>query len=154
MARTDVRAPVRGIVKGLQVHSVGAVVSPGGVISEIVPIDEELVVESRISPMDIGHIKAGQEAKVTMTTYDFARFGSIKGTVKDISATTFLAEDGTVYYKAIVKLDKKFVGDDPNRNPILPGMITEAAINTGQKTLMNYMLRPVYVALNRAFGER
>ncbi len=154
MARTDVRAPVRGIVKGLQVHSVGAVVSPGGVISEIVPIDEELVVESRISPMDIGHIKVGQEAKVTMTTYDFARFGSIKGTVKDISATTFLAEDGTVYYKAIVKLDKKFVGDDPNRNPILPGMITEAAINTGQKTLMNYMLRPVYVALNRAFGER
>ncbi len=154
MARTDVRAPVRGIVKGLQVHSVGAVVSPGGVISEIVPIDEELVVESRISPMDIGHIKVGQEAKVTMTTYDFARFGSIKGTVRDISATTFLAEDGAVYYKAIVKLDKKFVGDDPNRNPILPGMITEAAINTGQKTLMNYLLRPVYVALNRAFGER
>lgn len=154
MARTDIRAPVRGIVKGLQVHSIGAVVSPGGVISEIVPIDEELVVESRISPMDIGHIKVGQEAKVVMTTYDFARFGSIQGTVREISATTFLAEDGSVYYKAIVKLDKSYVGDDPNRNPILPGMITEAAINTGQKTLMNYMLRPVYVALNRAFGER
>ncbi len=154
MERTDVRAPVRGVVKGLQVHSIGAVVSPGGVISEIVPIDDELVVESRISPMDIGHIKVGQEANIVMTTYDFARFGSVKGKVKDISATTFLAEDGTVYYKAIVKLDQSFVGDNPSRYPILPGMITEAAINTGEKTLMNYLLRPVYVAMDRAFGER
>ncbi|MCG8547438.1 MAG: HlyD family type I secretion periplasmic adaptor subunit [Alphaproteobacteria bacterium] len=154
VARTDIRAPVHGIVKGLQVRSIGAVIPPGGVISEIVPINEELVVEARISPTDIGHIKVGQTANVVITTYDFARFGSIEGQVDKISATTFLEENGNVFYKVIVKLSHNFVGDKPGLNLIVPGMITEVAINTGQRTLMNYLLRPVYVALNRAFGER
>ena len=152
--RTEIRAPVRGIVKGLQVKSVGAILPPGGVIAEVVPVDEELVIEARISPTDIGHIEIGQKADIVITTYDFARFGSIDGTVDKISASTFLDDDGGVYYKAIIKLARNFVGGTPGRNPIVPGMIAEVAINTGERTLLEYLLRPVYVALDRAFGER
>jgi HlyD family type I secretion membrane fusion protein len=152
--RTEIRAPVKGIVKGLKVHTIGGVTPPGGTISEIVPLDEELVVEARVSPSDIGHIEIGQEAKVIVTTYDFARFGSVEGKVDNISATTFLQEDGTLNYRATIKLERNFVGDQPGRYPILPGMITEVSIYTGEKTLLSYLLRPVYVAFDRGFGER
>jgi HlyD family secretion protein/adhesin transport system membrane fusion protein len=154
MARTTIRAPVKGVVKGLQIHTVGGVVPPGGVISEIVPIEDELVIEARVSPTDIGHIEKGQKAKIVVTTYDFARFGSVDGVVDKISATTFLDDKGAVYYKAVIRLTQSFVGSRPSQNPIVPGMITEVAINTGNRTFLSYLIRPVVVAAERAFGER
>lgn len=152
--RTEMRSPVRGIVKGLQVRAIGAVIAPGGVISEIVPVDRDLVVEARLSPSDIGHVQVGQKATITVTTFDFSRFGSMEGKVDRISASTFSEEDGNVYYKAIIRPTNNFVGNRPGQYRIAPGMIAEVAINTGQKTLLNYLLRPVYVALERSFGER
>jgi membrane fusion protein, adhesin transport system len=154
LKRTDIIAPVRGIVTGLKVHSVGTVIAPGGMIAELVPVGDELVVEARVSPTDIGHIEAGQDAKVIVTAYDFARFGAVDGKVDKISATTFLDDKGAVFYKAVVRLSQNFVGRQPGQNPVVPGMITEVSINTGERTFMSYMIRPVILAAERAFTER
>lgn len=152
--RIDVRAPVRGIVKGLAVHTIGGVVAPGGLITDIVPVNQELVVEARVSPIDIGHISPGQKAAVKVTTYDVARFGELKGEVTKISATTFKDRQNEIYYKAEIKLEKNYVGDKPGRNPVLPGMVTEVDIITGERTLLRYLLRPIFQSLDNAFSER
>lgn len=154
LKRTSIIAPARGVVTGLTVHSVGTVIAPGGVIAEVVPVEDDLVVEARLSPTDIGHVEAGQAAKVIITAYDFAQFGSVDGTVDKISATTFLDDNGNVFYKAVVKLTRNFVGHRPDQNPVVPGMITEVAINTGERTFLSYMIRPVVLAAERAFTER
>lgn len=153
-ARIDVRAPVRGIVKGLTVHTIGGVVAPGGLITEIVPVNQELVVEARVSPIDIGHIKPGQPAAVKVTTFDVARFGEMEGTVTKISATTFKDRQDEIYYKAKIALNKNYVGDNPNENLVLPGMVTEVNIITGERTLLRYLLRPIFDSLDKAFSER
>ncbi len=152
--RLEVRAPVRGIVKGLSVNTIGGVVASGGVIAEIVPLDRELVVEARLSPSDIGHLKVGQPVSVKVQTFDFARYGTITGQIDRISASTFQDEEGATYYKANVVLDRNYVGNNPAKNPILPGMVVDADISTGHRTLLRYLLRPVYESLDRAFAER
>jgi len=152
--RLNITAPVNGIVKGMATNTVGGIITPGGLVTEIVPIDEELVVEARISPIDIGHISVGQKATIKITTFDFARFGSIDGKVSKISASTFKDRDNEVYYKAEVVLEKKYVGTDGKKNIILPGMVTEIDINTGERTVLRYLLRPVFQSLDVALSER
>ena len=154
LKRTDITAPARGVVTGLKVHSLGTVIAPGGMIAELVPVEDELVVEARVSPSDIGHIEPGQKAKVIVTAYDFARFGSVDGTVDKISATTFLDDKGAVFYKAVIRLSQNHVGRRPGQNPVVPGMISEVSINTGERTFLSYMIRPVILAAERAFTER
>lgn len=154
VTRLDITAPVNGIVKGMTTNTVRGVITPGGLVTEIVPIDEELVVEARISPIDIGHISVGQHATIKITTFDFARFGSIDGKVTKISASTFKDRDNEVYYKAEVELAKKYVDTDGKKNLILPGMVTEIDINTGERTVLRYLLRPVFQSLDVALSER
>ena len=154
VTRLDIRAPVRGIVKGMATNTVGGVIPPGGLVTEIVPVDEELIVEAKISPADIGHISIGQKATVKVTTFDFARFGAIDGTVSKISASTFKDRENNVYYKAEVKLDHKYVGTDPKQNRVLPGMVTEIDINTGERSVLRYLLRPIFQSLDVALSER
>ena len=152
--RLDITTPVRGIVKGLRVHTVGGIVPPGEVISEIVPLDEELIIEAKIQPRDVGHVRFGQPVTVKVTTYDFARFGGISGELKDVSASTFLDEQGEPYYKGIISLDKSYVGSDPGQNRVMPGMTVQADIKTGKKTLFSYLLKPVYSSVSTSFRER
>lgn len=152
--RIEIRSPVRGIVKGLRVHTVGGVVPPGEVIMEIVPLDKEKIVETRISPRDVGHVKERQPVTVKVTSYDFARFGGITGELKEISASTFLDEDGNPYYKGIVILDRAYVGNNPEQNHVLPGMTVQADIKTGKKTLFEYLMKPVYSSVSTSFRER
>mgnify|MGYP003649900056 CR=1 FL=1 len=149
VTRLDILAPVHGIVKGLTTNTLGGVIPPGGLVTEIVPIDRELVVEARISPVDIGHIAVGHKATVKVT-----RFGSIEGTVTKISASTFKDRENEVYYKAEVRLESTFVGESSKANRILPGMVTEIDINTGTRTVLRYLLRPVFQSLDVALSER
>ena len=121
---------------------------------EIVPLDRELVVEVRISPANIGHVRPGQPVAVKVATYDFARYGAIDGRLERISATTFEDEEGRPYYKGRMALDRPYLGDQPDRNLVLPGMTVTADINTGRKTLLAYLVKPVYTALDRGFRER
>lgn len=152
--RLEIKAPVRGIVQDLKASTVGGVIAPGAPLANVVPVEDELIVEARISPSDVGHVKIGDKATVKITTYDFARFGAIDGVVKKISPTTFKEQDGTVYYRAKVRLGKSYVGDDPDRNLILPGMVAEVDILAGERTVLRYLLRPIYQSLDTAMTER
>lgn len=152
--RLKITAPVRGIIKGLNIHTVGGVIPPGEIITEIVPLDKELVIEAKIKPRDVGHVRIGQPVVVKVTTYDFARFGGITGELKDVSASTFLDEQGEPYYKGIIELDRNYVGKDPSQNRVMPGMTVQADIKTGKKTLFEYLLKPVYSSVSTAFRER
>ncbi len=154
VARLEMRAPVHGIVKGLQAHTVGGVIAPGAVVMEIVPIGGALIVETRITTRDVGHVQIGQPVSVKFTSFDYARYGDVPGTLKGVSATTFLDEKEEPYYKGVVTLDRNHVGEDPARNHIIPGMTAQADIRTGEKTLIQYLLKPIYVYSKQAFRER
>ncbi len=152
--RLEVRSPVRGIVTSLKTLTISAVIQPGEILMEIVPIGDEMVVEARISPNDIGHVEPGQPADIRVSSYDFSRFGAVSGTVRQISATTFVDEQLVPYYRAVIALDSNFVGNMPGINPIIPGMTVQADIKTGSKSILDYLLRPVYRGMHSAFRER
>ncbi|MBF0192169.1 MAG: HlyD family type I secretion periplasmic adaptor subunit [Magnetococcales bacterium] len=153
--RLDVRAPVKGVIKNLQMETLRGVVPPGGLLTEIVPVESTRRVETRINTRDVGHVKPGQAVTVKVTTYDFSRYGGIDGVLESISATTFKdPSDPTPYYKGIIRLERAYVGGDPKRNEVLPGMAVQADIHTGSKTLMEYMLKPIYASMDKAFRER
>jgi len=154
VARLEIAAPVRGIVKGLQVKTIGGVVRPGETLMDLVPLGEALVAEVKIKPSDIGHVAIGQPAKVKVSTYDSARFGGIEGTLKQISASTFQEDKGEAFYKGVIELSKDYVGNDPKAYPIFPGMVVDADIVTGNRSLFRYFLKPVFRGLDSAFHER
>ena len=152
--RLNIVAPVDGIVKGLEINATNAVVKPGETLLEMVPIDGAIEVEAEISPRDIGHISVGQDVDIRITSYDFATYGSVKGELTHISASTFQSEDGSPYYRARISLDQNYLGDNPSYNPLLPGMVVEANIITGSKSIMDYMLKPIYGGFSTSFHER
>ncbi|HEC14746.1 MAG TPA: HlyD family type I secretion periplasmic adaptor subunit, partial [Rhodospirillales bacterium] len=152
--RLDIKAPVRGIVMGLKANSVRGVLAPGAVIMEIVPMDKDLVVEAKITTNDVGHVRTGLPVKVKILTYNYARYGGITGVLKSVSATTFLDAKNKPYYKGTIVLDRNYVGFDPEKNRVLPGMTVQADIKTGKKTLLQYLLKPVYSSVDRSFRER
>ncbi len=152
--RLVVTAPVRGYIKGLAVHNVGAVIQPGGLVCDIVPVGRELKIDAKVTPRDIGHLKPGQRVKIKVATYDFARYGAVEGTLERLSASSFLDEKGNPYFKALIDMDHDYVGDIPGRFPITPGMTVTADIITGNKTLLQYMLKPIFTQTRSAFHER
>lgn len=154
VARTTVTAPVRGLIKDMRVRSEGAVATPGQTLLEIVPVGRELEVEARIQPSDIGQIRLGQSVSIKVSTFDFARFGSVQGEVRQISATTFLDPQGRPFYRAMVGLMRDHVGDDPSRNKLVPGMTVLADIKTDERTILRYLLNPIYRSLDSAFHEK
>jgi HlyD family type I secretion membrane fusion protein len=152
--RLSITSPVNGIVKGLTVKSLNAVVRPGEAIAEIVPVGARMVVTAQVRPQDIGQLKAGDPVDVRVLTFDFTTYGSLPGTVERVSASTFQSDDGTSYYKAIVTLKKGYFGRDPNGARVLPGMTAEVDIKTGRRSIMSYLLKPVTRGWNSAFRER
>lgn len=152
--RLEVRAPTRGLVKGLQVHTVGAVLGSGEEIAEIVPIDAQMVVEAKISTSDVGHVRVGQPVQIKVHSFDFVRYGMVEGTLESISPTTFIDKLNKTYYRARIILRQPYVGHAPGRNLVLPGMTVESDIMTGTKTVMEYMLKPIHVATSTAMQER
>ncbi len=154
VTRLEIAAPVRGIVKGLQTKTIGGVVRPGETLMELVPLGDALVAEVKINPRDVGHVAIGQPANVKISTYDSARFGGVEGTLKHISASTFQEDRGEAFYKGVIELSQDYVGSDPAANPILPGMVVDADIVTGNRSLFRYLLKPIYRGLDSAFHER
>jgi adhesin transport system membrane fusion protein len=152
--RLEVNAPVDGIIQGLAISNNNAVVAPGEVIMQVVPVKDELIIEARILPQDIGHVHIDQPADVKFTSYDSSRFGSLQGRVQRISASTYLDQKQNPYYRAEVILDRDYLGEDPTRFKVLPGMTVTAEIQTGDKTILDYLMRPVSRGLDNAFRER
>lgn len=152
--RLEVRAPVDGLVKGLEVNTIGGVIAAGQKLLEIVPYNQQLVVEVRILPGDVGHMSIGQPVQVKVHSFDFSRYGAIKGSLEFISATTFLDENSKSYYRGRVRLQRNYVGNNPEQNIIMPGMTVDADIITGSKSILAYLLKPIHVAATTSFTER
>jgi HlyD family type I secretion membrane fusion protein len=152
--RLHIRAPVSGYVTSLAVNTIQAVIEPSQVLLEVVPVDKELIVESKVSTQDIGHVHVGQEAVIKVGSYDPQRFGVIEGEVTRISPSTYLDEENQPYYKAQIILAKKHLGTQPGKYKLIPGMTVTADIRTGEKTVLDYLLKPVYRGFQNAFQER
>lgn len=152
--RLQVYAPVTGIVQGLTVNTINAVVRPGDVIMQIVPVEDEMIVESRLMPNEVGYVHSGQVAEVKVHSYDSSRFGSLKGTVRQISPSTYLDEQANPYYKVKVGLDKAWLGEREGEMAVIPGMTVQVDIITGSKTIMEYLMKPVSRGFQSAFQQR
>lgn len=151
--RIEIKSPVAGVVTGLPTTTEGAVVPPGGTVAEIVPVASESVMEVMIAPRDIGFVKEGQRARVRFDSFDSARFGYVEGKVKRIAPTsTKPREGGAPFYKAELVLATPYVGEASRR--LIPGMTGEADIATGRKSVMQFLLKPVFLAADTAFHER
>ena len=153
--RTIVRSPVRGTVKQIMVNTIGGVIQPGMRLMEIVPLEDSLLVEARIRPKDIAFLHPGQPAIVKITAYDFAIYGGLEGKLEHISADTIQEQgDNESYYLVRVRTEKSHLGEREGALPTIPGMLAEVDIITGKKTVMDYLLKPVLRAKERAMRER
>jgi membrane fusion protein, adhesin transport system len=152
--RTILRSPVDGIVNKLTITTVGAVVRPGENIVEIVPVEDKLLVEARVRPQDVAFIHPGQAASVKVTAYVYTVYGDLPGVVDRIGADTIPDEKGVPYYRVILRTNRNYLGTDKDALPIFPGMVVTADIQTGRKSILDYMLRPIQVARSQALTER
>ncbi len=152
--RTLVRAPGNGIIQSLFVHTLGGVVKPGADLVEIVPSDDILWVEAKIKPSDIAFIYPGQKVMVKFTAYDFAIYGGLEGKVVKISADTQFDRQENPFYTVHVKTDANFLGREHAPLKIIPGMTVSVDIVTGEKTVLDYILKPILRAKQYTFTER
>jgi len=152
--RTLVRSPVNGVVKRILVNTVGGIIQPGMDLMEIVPSDDRLVIEARVQPADIAFVHPGQRAVVKLTAYDFSIYGSLAGHLEHVSADAITDEEGKSAYLARVRTERTHMGKDELTLPIIPGMVAEVDIVTGEKTVLQYLLKPFLRARERALRER
>ena len=152
--RTSLKAPVRGVVNKLNTNTLGAVVQPGRDIIEIVPLDDSLLIETQIRPRDVAFIRPDQKASVKLTAYDFLIYGALDGKVERISADTIADERGNAFYRVTVKTDKNHIDVGGRRLPIIPGMLASVDIQTGRKSVLDYLMKPVLRARYEALRER
>lgn len=154
--KTTITSPVKGIVKNIQNSTIGGVVPPNGILMDIVPLEDTLIIEAKISPKDIAFIHPGQEAKVKITAYDYAIYGGLEGTVSVISPDTVKDEvkSNVTYYKIYIKTDKDYLVNKAGKSfSITPGMIASVEITTGSKTVLQYLIKP-FNKINEALRER
>ena len=147
--RTVLHSPLRGIVNNLKVTTIGGVVRPGEQILEVIPLDEEMFVEARVEPRNIANIRRGQEATIKLTAYDYTIYGTLRGRVNFISADTFKDErarapDGDPHYKVTLRVDMSALTPRQAGIEIRPGMQAEVELHTGEKTVLQYLLKPLY----------
>ncbi|MDP4534579.1 HlyD family type I secretion periplasmic adaptor subunit [Alkalimonas collagenimarina] len=152
--RTQVVSPVNGIINSIKINTVGGVIQPGMDLIEIVPQEEALVIEARMSPRDIAFIRPGLTAMVKLTAYDFTIYGGLSGTLEYISADAMVDEQGNSYYLVRVRTEGNFTDPAGEPLPIMPGMIASIDILTGKRTLLQYLLKPITRAKQSALKER
>lgn len=146
LTRTEIRSPVAGRVNSLNITTLGGVVQPGEAIMEVTPIDDQLLISTRIQPRDVAFIAAGMTASVKITAYDYSIYGDLRGTVTQISGDT--VEEDTpqgkmAYYRVMVTTDKSYLERNGEQLPIRPGMIAQVDIETGTRSVLSYLTRPI-----------
>ena len=151
MTRSVLRSPVKGTVKRLLINTVGGVVQPGKDVLEVVPLEDNLLLEARVLPRDIAFLRPGQKVVVKFTAYDFSIYGGLDGKLEHIGADSVVDEKGNAYYIVRVRTNRPTLG---NNLPVIPGMVAEVDIITGEKSVLSYLLKPVLRAKARALSER
>lgn len=155
VARTDIRSPVNGVVNTLDINTIGAYVQPGTVVAGIVPTADTLLVEARLSPSDVAFVRPGQSALVKITAFDFSIYGGLAGHVDTVSADSIVDQHtGETFYLVRVRTDSSELGRDGEQHSIIPGMIASVDIMTGEKTVLDYLLKPINKARDEALRER
>lgn len=156
--RTILTAPMRGVVNKLSVTTIGGVVRSGEEIMQIVPLDEEMFIEAKVKPANIASVRQGQEATIKLSAYDYTIYGSLQGEVMLVSADTFKDErsrdpDADAHYKVTLRVDLKHLTDRQAKMEIRPGMQAEVELQTGGKTILTYLTKPLYKS-REALRER
>ena len=154
VSRTTVQSPVHGIIKQLKVNTIGGVVQPGSDLLEIVPLEDNLLIEAKVRPQDVAFLHPGQKAMVKFSAYDYTIYGGLKANLELISADTITDEEGNSFYLIQVRTDKNHLGSDAHPLLIIPGMIATVDIITGEKSVLDYLLKPVLKARSEALRER
>lgn len=154
VARAEIRAPMRSVVKRIILNTVGGVVKPGEPILELVPLGDTLLVEVRVRPADIAFIHSKQKALVKITAYDFSIYGGLEGEVEQISADTIEDHKGESYYLVKVRTNKNAISYRGHDLPIIPGMICTTDILTGKKSILDFLLKPILKSKENALRER
>lgn len=147
--RTTLISPMRGVVNNLAVTTIGGVVRSGEEIMQIIPMDDELFVEAKIKPKDIAQVRPGQKATIKLSSYDYTIFGALNGEVELVSADTFKDErssapDGDPHYKVTVRVDLSNLTPRQREIEMRPGMLATVELYTGEKTVLQYLLKPLY----------
>ena len=158
LERTVLTAPMRGVVNEIAISTIGGVIRPGEAILQIIPLDEQLYVDAKVKPRDIAAVRQGQEATVKLSAYDYTIWGSLKGEVTFVSADTFIDErsraaDGDPHYIVTLRVDVSKLTDRQKKMEIRPGMQAEVELQTGGKTILTYLTKPLYKS-QEAFRER
>lgn len=154
VTRTEVRSPVYGVIKQININTVGGVVRPGESIMDVVPLDDTLLIETRIRPADIAFISPAQKAMVKITAYDFSIYGGLEAVVEQISADTIEDKRGEFFYIVKLRTSRNAITYHGRQLPIIPGMMATADILTGKKTVLDYLLKPILKAKQNALRER
>lgn len=154
VSRTEIKAPMKGIVNRVFVTTLGGIVKPGDPIVEVVPGDDQLVVEALVNPKDIGFVKLGQAARVKVTAYDYSIFGAMNGVVQSISADAVPNEKGEAFFQVRIETKTKTIEAIDKKLPIIPGMQAQIDIITGKKTILQYLSKPIVAMRENAFRER
>ncbi|MGR5194403.1 HlyD family type I secretion periplasmic adaptor subunit [Vibrio rotiferianus] len=154
LTNTMLVSPLQGLVQSLPSTQNGSVIQPGGTVVEIVPVGGKADFKARLSPRDIGFVSVGQPTRIKIDAFDYSRFGALKGEVESISPTTSQSERGEIYYEVVVSIETPYFRDNPESFSILPGMTGEVDITTGEKSVFQYLWKPIYTNVSVAFGER
>ncbi|MCF8479305.1 MAG: HlyD family type I secretion periplasmic adaptor subunit [Rhodospirillum sp.] len=152
--RTLITAPTKGVVKNVKHSTIGGVINPGEAIMEIVPVEDTLIVNARLSPMDRGYVTEGQKATVKVSTFDYARYGGLEGTVTLVAPDTTIDDKGQAFYRVQVRTRETHLGDKAGEYEIKPGMEAIVDIHTGERTVMEFLVKPVLKLRHEAFRER
>lgn len=155
VSKAVITSPVIGTIKKINFNTLGGVVQPGEDIMEIVPSEDKLLIETKITPKDIAFLHPGLPAIVKVTAYDFTRYGGLKGTVEHISADTSQDDEGNSFYIVKVRTqESSLMKDDGTEMPIIPGMLTSVDVITGKRSILEYILNPILRAKDTALRER
>ena len=157
VAKTVISSPVDGIIKQLNLNTIGGVVQSGMELVEIVPLSDALVVEAKIDPRDIAFINPSHKAIIKITAYDFSIYGGLEGKIIEISADSIVdkeSKEGKSYYRVLVKTNKNYLERNGTKLPIIPGMVASVDIVTGKKSILDFLLKPILKVKQDSLHER
>ena len=140
--QTRIRAPVDGIIQKVYINTIGGIAKPGEVLMDIVPIGEEIMVETKVEPKDIGFIRIGLPARIRISAYDFSVYGAVNGTVSSISADTVIDKNGQSFYTVAVRINQTSFDGSKKNLPIIPGMQATVDISITRSSILHYIFKP------------
>lgn len=152
--RSELRSPVEGIVNKIALKTIGGVVEPAMKLIEIVPTDDKLKIIARVPPSEVAFIHPGQEAKVKISAYDPQRYGALEGKLVRIGANSVKDSEGKMFFEIEVRTEQNHLGASDKPLPITPGMVAQVEIITGKRSILEYLMKPVLRAKDRALTER